>query len=87
MLCDDFTEISFLEGGKSTASVIADEDETEVYRSTQVSVAYACRYIMQGKLLKVLFFRQPALAGRFYQYLAKILATRLKERESVMPSK
>jgi serine/threonine protein kinase/CRP-like cAMP-binding protein len=63
-----FGEISFLEGGKTTASVIADEDGTEIY-------------IIDGGLLKVLFIRQPGLAGRFFNYLATMLSARLKERE------
>jgi CRP-like cAMP-binding protein len=63
-----FGEISFLEGVKTTASVIADQDNTEIY-------------IIEGGMLKVLFVRQPALAGRFFNYLATMLSTRLKERE------
>lgn len=63
-----FGEISFLEGGKTSASVIADEEGTDVF-------------IIEGARLRVLFFRQPALAGRFYQYLSAILSIRLKERE------
>jgi len=69
-----FGEISFLEGVKTSASVIADEDNTEVY-------------IIEGAALSVLFSRQPALCGRFYRYLAQLLSTRLKEREKSLSKK
>jgi len=64
-----FGEISFLRGVKTTASVVAAEDNTEIY-------------IIEGAALAVLFHRQPALSGRFYRYLAQILSHRLKIRES-----
>lgn len=63
-----FGEISFLEGARTTASVIAETDDTEVL-------------IIEGGVLKVLFVRQPALAGRFFCYLAGMLSARLKARE------
>lgn len=84
-----FAEISFLEGIPTTASIIAESgmfwflfilfsfiifffskniDETEVY-------------VMEGENLEVLFFRQPALAGRFFQYLSTVLSSRLDKRE------
>jgi len=66
-----FGEISFLEGVKATATVVADEEGTDIY-------------IIEGAALTVLFARQPALAGRFYQYLAQLLSTRLREREKQM---
>jgi len=64
-----FGEISFLEGVKTTASVSAADDNTEIYT-------------IQGSALTVLFTRQPALCGRFFQYLAAMLSSRLKERET-----
>lgn len=64
-----FGEISFLEGIKTTASIVAEEDETEVY-------------VIDGASLQVLFVRQPALGGRFFQYLSMILSHRLKDREA-----
>jgi len=64
-----FGEISFLEGGKTTAAVVAEQDGTEVY-------------VIEGGVLKVLFVRQPALGGRFFQYLSQMLSARLKARES-----
>jgi len=36
---------------------------------------------MEGENLEVLFFRQPALAGRFFQYLSTVLSSRLDKRE------
>mmetsp|Transcript_14989 Transcript_14989/g.25765 ORF Transcript_14989/g.25765 Transcript_14989/m.25765 type:complete len:1097 (+) Transcript_14989:29-3319(+) len=63
-----FGEISFLEGGNTTAAVVADQDDTEIY-------------VIAGGVLKVLFVRQPALGGRFFQHLSQMLSARLKERE------
>lgn len=57
-------EISFLEGVKTTASVIADEDNTTIY-------------VLEARNLKVTFMRAPALAGKFYEYLAYTLSRRL----------
>jgi len=69
-----FGEISFLEGVKTSANIISDEDDTEVY-------------IIEGHSLKILFTRQPALAGRLYEYLSSILSERLNEREISFHSK
>lgn len=63
-----FGEISFIEGGVTSASIVANEDNTEVY-------------IIEGYFLNVLFERNPGLSGRFYHYLAKLLAKRIKNRE------
>lgn len=63
-----FGELSFLLGGKSTASVFAHETEVEVQ-------------IIEDAYLNILFVRQPALAGRFYHHLASVLANRVKENE------
>jgi CRP-like cAMP-binding protein len=70
-----FGEISFLEGGAATASVVADEEETAVH-------------IIEGYFLDVLFQRTPGLSGRFYHYLASLLAKRVAQREGsvAMPS-
>lgn len=62
-------EISFLEGVKTTASIIADKDETMVY-------------VLEARNLRVLFFRNPGLAGRFYEYLAITLSRRLKNTQN-----
>eukprot|EP01102_Stenamoeba_stenopodia_P011858 TRINITY_DN3671_c0_g1_i1.p1 TRINITY_DN3671_c0_g1~~TRINITY_DN3671_c0_g1_i1.p1 ORF type:complete len:1002 (+),score=213.21 TRINITY_DN3671_c0_g1_i1:63-3068(+) len=66
-----FGEISFLVGGKGTATVLAHEDKVEVQ-------------IIDDAYLNILFVRQPALAGRFYHYLASLLSSRLKSREKVI---
>jgi len=65
---ETFGEITFLEGGSASASVIADEDNVEVF-------------LVEGNILNILFVRYPDLEGRFYHYLASILARRLKKRE------
>jgi len=62
-----FGEISFIEGGEASASVIALEDT-----SIQTIEAY---------FLCVLFSHYP-IAGRFYHYLASVLSKRVIERES-----
>eukprot|EP01125_Pyxidicula_operculata_P005664 TRINITY_DN1986_c0_g1_i1.p1 TRINITY_DN1986_c0_g1~~TRINITY_DN1986_c0_g1_i1.p1 ORF type:complete len:2857 (+),score=968.14 TRINITY_DN1986_c0_g1_i1:65-8635(+) len=62
-----FGEISFLENGRATASVIA-QVATEVY-------------IIEAYFLNILFQHFPALAGRFYHYLAGVLAKRVITRE------
>jgi CRP-like cAMP-binding protein len=64
-----FGEINFLDGEGTSASVVADEEETEVL-------------VMRRSALKILFVRHPALAGRFYHYLSTILSLRYKEREA-----
>eukprot|EP01126_Amoeba_proteus_P011151 TRINITY_DN1445_c0_g1_i6.p1 TRINITY_DN1445_c0_g1~~TRINITY_DN1445_c0_g1_i6.p1 ORF type:complete len:333 (-),score=74.85 TRINITY_DN1445_c0_g1_i6:238-1236(-) len=66
-----FGEISFLEGagGKATASVVADENDTMVH-------------IIEGFFLDIAFEYYPGLSGRFYHYLAQILSGRLKQREA-----
>lgn len=64
-----FGEISFLEGGKASASVVCDKDDTQIA-------------IIEGYWLDVLFQYHPELSGRFYHYLANVLSKRLKQRES-----
>lgn len=64
-----FGEISFLEGGKASASVVCDKDDTKVA-------------IIEGYWLDVLFQYYPELSGRFYHYLANVLSKRLKQREN-----
>lgn len=66
-----FGEISFLEGGKASASVVCDKDNTQIS-------------IIEGYFLEVLFQYTPELSGRFYHYLAHILSKRLKQREAAL---
>lgn len=58
-------EISFLEGGKATATIIANEDPTELY-------------VIDARDLRVLFIQRPSLAGRFFHYLCVLLNTRVR---------
>lgn len=66
-----FGEISFLEGGRASASVVCDKDDTQIA-------------IIEGYFLEILFEYYPDLPGRFYHYLAAVLSKRLKQRESGM---
>eukprot|EP01124_Arcella_intermedia_P009174 TRINITY_DN15952_c0_g1_i1.p1 TRINITY_DN15952_c0_g1~~TRINITY_DN15952_c0_g1_i1.p1 ORF type:complete len:1775 (-),score=412.71 TRINITY_DN15952_c0_g1_i1:1327-5910(-) len=63
-----FGEISFLEDGKATANVIAGDDGVQVT-------------IIEGYFLNILFQHYPDLSGRFFHYIAGILARRIKKRE------
>jgi len=65
---DIFGEISFLEGGKATASVISDSDDTTIL-------------IIEGYYLNILFEYNPDLPGRFYHYVAIMLSMRLNKRQ------
>eukprot|EP01127_Copromyxa_protea_P015382 TRINITY_DN4420_c0_g1_i1.p1 TRINITY_DN4420_c0_g1~~TRINITY_DN4420_c0_g1_i1.p1 ORF type:complete len:620 (-),score=144.50 TRINITY_DN4420_c0_g1_i1:23-1882(-) len=62
-----FGEMSFLASGCATASIIAEG---------RVKIA-----VLEQTALYMLFVKNPHLAGRFYSYLANILALRLSERE------
>jgi len=62
-------EVSLLTGSKATASVIADSDEVEVL-------------ILERNFINIMLVRYPDMAGRFYHYLASVLARRLNYHES-----
>eukprot|EP01121_Diplochlamys_sp_Union-15-3_P018988 TRINITY_DN703_c0_g3_i1.p1 TRINITY_DN703_c0_g3~~TRINITY_DN703_c0_g3_i1.p1 ORF type:complete len:141 (-),score=11.03 TRINITY_DN703_c0_g3_i1:58-480(-) len=62
-----FGEISFIEGGKASATVISSSDDTAIL-------------VIEGYYLNVLFQYHPRLAPRFYHYLCTVLAKRLAER-------
>jgi len=62
-------EISLLLGGSATASVIADSEEVEVLD-------------VEKGFIDVMFVRYPDMAGKFYHYLASVLARRLIFHES-----
>jgi CRP-like cAMP-binding protein len=64
-----FGEISFLDGSAATASVIANDESVEVY-------------VIEGYFINILFVKYPELAGRFFAYLAGVIAGRLSEREA-----
>lgn len=63
---DMFGEISFLQGGAASASVIA---------QTKVELSSVDAYS-----IKVLAELKPGLAGRFYKYIASIIRTRITNK-------
>ena len=65
---EPFGEISFLQGGAATASVVADDEKVEVY-------------VFEGYYLNTLYASDAALAGRFFHYLSTLLSSRFEERE------
>jgi CRP-like cAMP-binding protein len=68
---ETFGEISFLRQGKgASASVLADsEDGVDLT-------------IIEGYFVNALFNVNPAFAGRFFKYLATLLAYRIRAREA-----
>jgi len=66
-----FGEMTFLENGKATASVIALGEDCSVY-------------LVEGFYINTLFVDYPAMAGRFYSYLTTVLAKRLNDREEAL---
>jgi CRP-like cAMP-binding protein len=68
---ETFGEVSFLfsqkTSAKASASVVADTDVD--------------LYIIEGSWINILFVKYPGMAGRFYHYLASVLAHRLKKQE------
>ena len=60
-----FGEISYLEGGAATASVVTEEDATI--------------RVLDGVYLQSLLESVPGLSSRFYRSLAVMLANRLKQ--------
>jgi len=64
-----FGEVSMLIDGHASASVIADTDEVEVI-------------VLDKNFINIMFVRFPDMAGRFYHYLASVLARRLSFHES-----
>eukprot|EP00004_Rigifila_ramosa_P010800 TRINITY_DN2286_c0_g1_i1.p1 TRINITY_DN2286_c0_g1~~TRINITY_DN2286_c0_g1_i1.p1 ORF type:complete len:916 (+),score=253.09 TRINITY_DN2286_c0_g1_i1:260-2749(+) len=68
-----FGEMSFLEGGVASASVVAHEDKTSIY-------------IIEGTFIESLLKVEPGLPGRFYRALAMNLAERLKTKKVGAPA-
>ncbi|EGC32773.1 cGMP binding protein with small GTPase-serine/threonine kinase-dep-rasgef-gram-and two cGMP binding domains [Dictyostelium purpureum] len=66
---DTFGEITYLLNGETTADVISDSDQTEVYT-------------IEGQFVNILFDLNPALASKWFKYLATALNKTLIERES-----
>eukprot|EP01125_Pyxidicula_operculata_P003980 TRINITY_DN1561_c0_g1_i1.p1 TRINITY_DN1561_c0_g1~~TRINITY_DN1561_c0_g1_i1.p1 ORF type:complete len:665 (+),score=215.25 TRINITY_DN1561_c0_g1_i1:185-1996(+) len=69
-----FGELTFLNQVKASVSVYAASPEVYVY-------------IIEGSFINSLFVDQPQLAGRFYSYMASILAVRLKDLQQQMRKK
>lgn len=63
-----FGEISFLQGEGATASVIANEENVEIY-------------VIEGYIISNLFDGNPGFGGRFFKYLAFTVNNRLRVRE------
>jgi len=68
-----FGEVSMLIDGKASASVIADSDEVEVI-------------VLDKNFINIMFVRYPDMAGRFYHYLASVLARRLSFHDAASSS-
>mmetsp|Transcript_29904 Transcript_29904/g.33374 ORF Transcript_29904/g.33374 Transcript_29904/m.33374 type:complete len:416 (+) Transcript_29904:132-1379(+) len=65
-----FGEMSFIKGGgHASASVISNSRKTVLY-------------IIESDYMTTLFLTKPDMKGRFYHYLASVLAERLNVRES-----
>jgi len=62
-------ELSVLTGNKASASVIADSEEVEVL-------------VLETSFMNIMFVRYPDMVGRFYHYLASIMARRLSFHEA-----
>lgn len=69
---DVFGELSFLESTAASASVVADEDDTEVA-------------VLDGSRVYSLLASVPGLAARFYQSLATVLSHRLRDTTALLP--
>jgi len=83
-----FGEISFLEGGGASVTVVADEDGTELSiiegfsQPTQSSILLLTRRfcLSIGYYINILFTHLPGFAGRFFNYLCTVLAARLQKK-------
>jgi CRP-like cAMP-binding protein len=63
-------EISFIEGGVASASVVADSDDCVVY-------------IMTRDFIEKALVNNPGLTGRYYKFLATLLADRVRTKKTV----
>jgi CRP-like cAMP-binding protein len=63
-------EISFIEGGAASASVVSDSDDCVVY-------------VMTRDFVEKALVNNPGLTGRFYKFLATLLADRLRTKKTV----
>jgi CRP-like cAMP-binding protein len=65
---ETFGEISFLIGGNGASAFVVAEEEVELT-------------VIEGYYINALFNVNPQFAGRFYKYLAFLLAHRIKQRQ------
>eukprot|EP00299_Pterocystis_sp_00344_P012827 c6214_g1_i2.p1 GENE.c6214_g1_i2~~c6214_g1_i2.p1 ORF type:complete len:1169 (+),score=268.13 c6214_g1_i2:294-3509(+) len=63
-------EISFIEGGATSASVVADSNDVVVY-------------VMNRDFVERALINNPGLTGRFYKFLAVLLADRIRTKVMV----
>ena len=66
-----FGEMSFLEGSKATAQIVAEVSGAEVY-------------ILEVSVLKVLFSLLPDLGAKFFRYIAGEQYTKLKQKQTAV---
>jgi CRP-like cAMP-binding protein len=63
-----FGETGFLLKNPSAVTIIADEDNVEIYKVEKAS-------------LEAMFQIYPGLAGKFYKFLSLMIARRIRQRE------
>eukprot|EP01117_Protostelium_nocturnum_P015941 TRINITY_DN6213_c0_g1_i1.p1 TRINITY_DN6213_c0_g1~~TRINITY_DN6213_c0_g1_i1.p1 ORF type:complete len:1371 (-),score=496.08 TRINITY_DN6213_c0_g1_i1:61-4173(-) len=63
-----FGEISFLSGQGASVSIIADENDVDIYVIDRVHILG-------------LFEKHPGMGGKFYKFMALILSRRIRQRE------
>lgn len=63
-----FGETGFLLKNPSSVTIIADEDNVEIYKVEKAS-------------LEAMFQIYPGLAGKFYKFLSLMIARRIRQRE------
>ena len=68
---NSFGEMSFLEGSKATAQIVAEVSGAEVY-------------ILEVSVLKVLFSLLPDLGAKFFRYIAGEQYTKLKQKQTAV---
>eukprot|EP00300_Choanocystis_sp_HF-7_P000127 c10108_g1_i1.p1 GENE.c10108_g1_i1~~c10108_g1_i1.p1 ORF type:complete len:1156 (+),score=342.36 c10108_g1_i1:146-3613(+) len=68
---DIIGEISFIEGTTTSATVIAASEDVEVY-------------VMSRSLIEEALIKNPGLPGRFYKFLATLLADRLRTKKQLV---
>lgn len=67
---DTFGEISFLDGLPSSITVVAGKEGADIS-------------VIDGSFMNILFLIEPQIAGKFYKYVATLVATYLKDSQNV----